>query len=231
MQKYLFILGFVITFAFSAHAQAPVNPVMPQKSKADSLQEKRDSLKSKPFVPKISSVPKLYHPDSLHSPTKAWHRSVILPGLGQIYNRQYWKVPVIYTGFTLLYLMYKFNADNYDQFLALAKYAQTGKAPQKGDKYYDIYMQIQGSSSANQQALTDATRSYARYRDLAVIIFVAGWGIQTIDAYVDAKFKHSYSMDNDFSVKLRPTLINPPVNAQSLAGAVIPGLKVTFTLP
>lgn len=231
MQKYLFILGFVVAFAFSARAQAPVNPTMPAKSKTDSLQEKRDSVKSKPFVPKIAPVPKRYHPDSLHSPTKAWHRSAFVPGLGQIYNRQYWKVPIIYTGFTLLYLMYRFNADNYDEFLALAKYSQQGTAPKPGDKYYDIYQRIQGNSGVNQQALTDATRSYARYRDLAVIIFVAGWGIQTIDAYVDAKFKHSYSMDNDFSVKLRPTLVNPPVNAQTLSSAIIPGLKVTFTLP
>jgi hypothetical protein len=229
MQKYFLIIGFVIAIAFSARAQAPVNPTMPVKSKADSLQEKRDSIKSKPFIPKVSTVPKMYHPDSLHSPTTAWHRSVFVPGLGQIYNHQYWKVPVIYTGFTLLVLMYRFNADSYNEFLALAKYYQKGTAPNPGDKYYDIYQRLKAGN--NQQAVTDATRSYARYRDLAVIIFVAGWGIQTIDAYVDAKFKHSYSMDSDFSVKLRPTLITPPAYAQSLGSSIIPGLKVTFTLP
>lgn len=229
MQKYFFSIGFFIAIAFSARAQAPVNPTMPVKSKADSLQEKRDSIKSKPFVPKISTVPRIYHPDSLHSPTKAWHRSVFVPGLGQIYNKQYWKVPVIYTGFTLLVLMYRYNADAYTEFLTLARYYQTGTEPKPGDKYYEIYQNIKGGN--NQQAITDATRSYARYRDLAVIIFVAGWGIQTIDAYVDAKFKHSYSMDDDFSVKLRPTLITPPLTAQTLSGAIIPGLKVTFTLP
>jgi len=228
MQKYLFIIGFVIAFAFSAGAQAPVNPTMPVKSKADSLQEQRDSIKSKPFVPKISTIPKIYHPDSLHSPTKAWHRSLFLPGLGQIYNRQYWKVPIIYTGFTLLVLMYRYNADAYTEFLTLARYYQKGIEPKPGDPYYDVFENIKGGN--NQQAVTDATRGYARYRDLAVIIFVAGWGIQTIDAYVDAKFKHSYSMDNNFDVKIRPTLLNPPVYAQSLSGAVIPGLKVTFTL-
>ncbi|HWZ34640.1 MAG TPA: DUF5683 domain-containing protein [Mucilaginibacter sp.] len=229
MRKYLFILGFVIAFAFSARAQAPVNPTMPVKSKSDSLQEKRDSVKSKPFVPKISSIPKAYHPDSLHSPTKAWHRSAFIPGWGQVYNRKYWKVPIIYTGFTLLVLMYRFNADAYNEYLTIARYYQQGTEPKPGDKYYDVYQYLKTGN--NQQAVTDATRSYARYRDLAVIIFVAGWGIQTIDAYVDAKFKHSYSMDNDFSVKLRPTLINPPLNTQTLAGAIIPGLKVTFTLP
>jgi len=228
MQKYLFIICFIIAFAFSARAQAPVNPTMPAKSKADSLQEKRDSVKSKPFVPKISASPKLYHPDSLHSPAKAWHRSVIIPGWGQVYNRQYWKVPVIYTGFTLLVLMYRFNQNAYTQDLAIARYRARGTQPAPGDKYYQLYQNYIGYPD---QSITDATRGYARYRDLAVLIFVAGWGIQTIDAYVDAKFKHSYSMDSDFSVKLRPTLINSPVYAQTLGDVFIPGLKVTFTLP
>ncbi|GAA4098940.1 DUF5683 domain-containing protein [Mucilaginibacter panaciglaebae] len=201
---------------------------MPAKSKADSLQEKRDSVKSKPFVPKIATSPKLYHPDSLHSPTKAWHRSVIIPGWGQVYNRQYWKVPIIYTGFTLLVLMYRFNQDLYTQDLAIARYRARGTQPAPGDKYYQLYQNYVGYPD---QSITDATRGYARYRDLAVLIFVAGWGIQTIDAYVDAKFKHSYSMDSDFSVKLRPTLINSPVYAQTLGDVFIPGLKVTFTLP
>ncbi|HEY9533154.1 MAG TPA: DUF5683 domain-containing protein [Mucilaginibacter sp.] len=202
---------------------------MPAKSKADSLQEKRDSVKSKPFVPKVTASPKLYHPDSLHSPTKAWHRSVIIPGWGQVYNRQYWKVPIIYTGFTLLVLMYRFNADMYTQYLTIAHYYSRGTEPKPGDKYYELYQNLKGGN--NQQAVTDAVRGYARYRDLAIIISVAGWGIQTIDAYVDAKFQHSYSMDNDFGVKIRPTLINPPLYAQTLGDAFIPGLKVTFTLP
>ncbi|NNU33725.1 hypothetical protein HK413_05430 [Mucilaginibacter sp. S1162] len=78
--------------------------------------------------------------------------------------------------------------------------------------------------------INDAVRGYARYRDLSVLLFVAAWGIQTIDAYVDAKFMHSYSMDNNFSVKLAPTMMNNPVYAQNFNGAFIPGLKLTFTL-
>jgi hypothetical protein len=228
MQKYLFTISFIIVFAFSARAQAPVNPTMPIKSKADSAQDKRDSVKSKPFVPKINTTPKIYHPDSTHSPTKAWNRSVFVPGWGQVYNHQYWKVPIIYTGLTLLVIMYRFNQNAYTEDLTIYRYIHTGKPPKKTDPYYDLYV-LYTTHSVDETAIADAVRSYERYRDLAVLLFAASWGIQTIDAYVDAKFKHSYSMDNDFNVSIRPTLIDPPT-AQSLSNAFIPGIKVTFTL-
>jgi hypothetical protein len=222
MQRYILIIGLLIGLGISAMAQ---NPVVPVKSKADSLQDKKDSIKSKPFVPKTSTT-KIYHPDSTHSPSKAWHRSVVLPGWGQVYNRQIWKVPVIYTGLTLLVLMYRFNQDQYTQFLGVAKLRARGEEPRADHPNYQLYQNVKPYPD---QSINDLVRSYARYRDLSVLLFAAAWGIQTIDAYVDAKFKHSYSMDDDFSVKIAPTMMNP-VYAQNFNGSFIPGLKVTFIL-
>ncbi|MDB5004521.1 MAG: hypothetical protein JWQ34_2746 [Mucilaginibacter sp.] len=224
MQRYLLIIGLLTGLAFSAMAQTPAMPV--KKTKADSVQGKRDSLKSKPFVPKTSTI-EIYHPDSTHSPSKAWHRSVFIPGLGQVYNRQYWKVPIIYTGLTLLVVMYKFNEKYYTQDLAIAKYRAKGIKPGINDPYYAEYTLYTRLSDA---AITDAVRGYNRYRDLSVLLFVAAWGIQTIDAYVDAKFMHSYSMDDNFSAKIGPTLLNPMGNYQSFNSAFIPGIKITFAL-
>jgi hypothetical protein len=224
MQRYVLIIGLLTGFFFSAMAQKPVTSTV-KKSSADSVQEKKDSLKSKPFVPK--SAIKVYHPDSTHSPSKAWHRSVFVPGWGQVYNHRIWKVPIIYTGLTLLVVMYKYNAKNYKQDLAIARYMARGISPQPTDPYYTEYQFYQRLSP---ETVNDAVRGYARYRDLSVLLFAASWGIQTIDAYVDAKFIHSYTMDNNFSVKVAPTLITSPVYAQSLNDSFIPGLKITFTL-
>jgi hypothetical protein len=228
MHRYLLTLSLIISFGFAARAQNPLMPVSPGKQIVDSLKAKSDSLKSKPFAPKTNTV-KIYHPDSTHSPSKAWHRSVAIPGWGQVYNRQIWKVPVIYTGLTLLVLMYQFNQSEYTDFLAIAKYRARGEQPRVGDKYYELYQNFQRANYQD-QAINDAVKGYARYRDLSVLLFAAAWGIQTIDAYVDAKFKHSYSMDDDFSVRVRPTIMNQPVYAQNFNGSIIPGLKVTFTL-
>ena len=223
MQRYLLIIGLLTGFVLSAMAQKPVVAV--KKSKVDSVLEKKDSLKSKPFVPK--SAIKVYHPDSTHSPSKAWHRSVFVPGWGQVYNHRIWKVPIIYTGLTLLVVMYKYNAKYYKQDLAIARYRTRGISPNPGDPYYELYQAYQGYPDA---AITDAVRGYARYRDLSVLLFAASWGIQTIDAYVDAKFIHSYTMDDNYSVKIAPTLITTPVYAQSFNDSFIPGLKITFTM-
>lgn len=186
----------------------------------------RDTAKGKAFAPKATKL-KDYHPDSLHSPTKAWHRSLIFPGLGQAYNRKWWKLPIIYAGLGFAVYMYYDNSNYYKQVLALAKYRQKGVAPRPDEPYYAEYNLYERSPD---QSIYDAVRVYGRYRDLSVLGFVLGWGIQVIDAYVDAKFMHSYSMDNNFSVKLAPTMMNNPVYAQNFNGAFIPGLKLTFTL-
>ncbi|MES2810810.1 MAG: DUF5683 domain-containing protein [Bacteroidota bacterium] len=227
MHRYLLVLSLIV-FGLTARAQNPLMPayVAPGKPKADSVKAREDSLRSKAFVPKTNTL-KVYHPDSTHSPTKAWHRSVAVPGWGQVYNKRIWKVPVIYTGLTLLVLMYRFNQDQYTQFLGVAKLRSRGEIPNVDNTYYTLYQQV---TPYPDQAINDLVRGYARYRDLSVLLFAAAWGIQTIDAYVDAKFQHSYSMDDDFSVRIRPTLINQPVYAQNYNGAFIPGLKVTFTL-
>ena len=223
MQRYLLIICLLIGFVASAMAQKPATTVT--KSKADSVQEKKDSLKSKPFMPK--SAIRVYHPDSTHSPSKAWHRSVFVPGWGQVYNKRIWKVPIIYTGLSLLVIMYRYNAKYYKQDLVIARYMTRGITPNPGDAYYAEY---QLSQRLPVQAVSDAVRGYARYRDLSVLLFAASWGIQTIDAYVDAKFIHSYTMDDNFNVKVAPTLITSPMYAQSLSGSFIPGLKLTFTM-
>ncbi|MES2378729.1 MAG: DUF5683 domain-containing protein [Bacteroidota bacterium] len=229
MQRYFLIIGFLIAFSFSAMAQVPIVPLMPgTQSRADSIQARKDTAKGKAFSPK-PIVEKVYHPDSTHSPSKAWHRSVFVPGWGQVYNHKIWKVPIIYTGLTLLVLMYRFNNSAYTEDLAIARYRAKGTQPAPGDKYYELY-QLYKVNNYDDAAINDAVRGYGRYRDLSVLLFVASWGIQTIDAYVDAKFMHSYSMDNNFSVKIAPTMMNNPVYAQNFDGAFIPGLKLTFTL-
>jgi hypothetical protein len=226
MQKLLLTIILFIGFAGAAMAQKP--QVADKKTRADSIQAKHDSLRSKPFVPKITGE-KVYHPDSNHSPHKAVIHSLLIPGWGQLYNHKWWKVPIIYTGLSLLAVAYIFNERNYTQNLAIAKFREMGTSPLPGDKNYNLY-QLYFNYNVGDTAVDDAVRGYARDRDLSVFGFVAAWGIQTIDAYVDAKFMHSYSMDNDFSVKVSPQLINNPVYAGNFNGSFIPGLKLTFTL-
>src|ERR1700761_2774173 len=126
MYRYLLIIVFLIGFAFSAVAQNP--DMRSKKSRADSIQAKKDSLKSKPFVPKMTDE-KIYHPDSTHSPHKAVVHSLIIPGWGQVYNHRWWKVPLVYAALGSLGFLYVRNTGYYKEDLAVAKYYEKGEQP------------------------------------------------------------------------------------------------------
>lgn len=210
----------------AARAQRP--DFSAPKTQADSVKARRDSIRSKVFAPSIVDE-KIYHPDSTHSPRKAVFHSLMVPGWGQAYNHKWWKVPIAYGGLGLIGWMYVFNQQYYSQNLAIAQYRKRGYVPGPDDSNYELYRQY-AQYGYSDQSINDAVRGYRRYRDLSVLLFVGMWGIQVIDAYIDAKFIHSYSMDNNLSFKVAPQIIGQPMYAYGLAGAYVPGLKVTFTL-
>ncbi|MDB5109598.1 MAG: hypothetical protein JWR67_712 [Mucilaginibacter sp.] len=226
MYKFFLIICFVIVFACTAKAQQL--DTLNKKSKTNpELQSKRDSVKANPIVPKLKQ--KTWHPDSNHSPHRAVMHSLMIPGWGQVYNHQIWKVPLIYTALGLMTSVYIFNQRNYSINLKIAKDYQYGRKPAPGASEYDLYNQYQ-AYGYSATAINDAVAGYKRNEELGIFGFVAFWGIQMIDAYIDAKFKHSYTMDTDLSFKVTPQVLNQPVYAGNLNGSYIPGLKLTFTL-
>lgn len=226
MYKYFLIACFLLAPVVVVQAQQP--DTLGKKTKTDkNLQAKLDSVKANPIVPKLKD--RAYHPDSNHSPHKAVMHSLMIPGWGQVYNHQIWKVPVIYAGLGLLVWVYTFNQRNYSINLKVAHDYEKGVAPAKGATEYDLYNQYQ-SYGIQATAINSAVAGYKRNEELGIFGFVAAWGIQTIDAYIDAKFQHTYTMDNDLSMKVSPSFMNQPVFAGNLSGSYIPGLKLTFTL-
>ena len=227
MLKHLSVFCFLVLFSFSAIAQKPdtISKSAKTGSRDTLISTRNDTIAEKEHVPKIKKE-KDFHPDSTHSPHLAVMHSLMLPGWGQVYNHQWWKVPLVYAGLGLLVDAIVFNNTNYNEFLALSKYREFGTTPQPADKYYGqaiLYSQV------SSQALYDATDGYRRNRDLCILGFVGAWAINAIDAYIDAKFIHSFTVDNNLSMQVRPTVINQTMFAQNLSGSNIPGLKVTFT--
>lgn len=222
MYKY-FLISFLLFNVFAVKAQ-----VMDTTGKKNEvppvIQARRDSMKANP-IPK--SKIKVYYPDSNHSPRKAVMRSLMLPGLGQIYNRKWWKVPAVYTGLGLLAWAYVFNVNYYNESLAVARYRERGVAPNPGDPYYQTYLDYQPYTTT---AINDAIIGARRNRDMSAFGFIGVWAIQMIDAYIDAKYKHSYDMNDRLSIQVKPGLLNTPIYAGSFNNSIIPGLKITFTL-
>ena len=227
MYKYLLVILLLAACVFKASAQMPDTTSSALKKTRDSLvSTKQDTDVAKSFKPKVKKE-KVFHPDSLHSPHTAVIRSLIIPGWGQAYNHRWWKIPVIYGGLGLLGAAIIFNNTNYTEFLALSKYREHGVVPGAKDPYYAEYNLYANQSD---QSLYDATDAYRRNRDLSILGVVGVWGINCIDAYIDAKFMHSYTVDNNLSMKVTPTMLNQPVFALNSVSSFTPALKITFTL-
>jgi hypothetical protein len=220
MYKCLLVIWLIFGLLLVAKAQTP-DTLAVVKSKKDSLNRKQDSLTSKRYYPKITKE-KIYHPDTLHDPHKAVMRSLMLPGWGQIYNHRWWKLPFVYGGLGLLADVVVFNQHYYSIFLKEAKLREKGIAGSDANN-----LLLKNVSDADVITYTD---SYRRNRDLGILGFVGFWGVQMVDAYIDAKFIRSYTMDNNLSFKVSPGLIDQPFYALNSNTTFIPAIKITFTL-
>ena len=138
-----------------------------------------------------------------HSPTLASLMSMVVPGSGQVYNKKYWKVPVLYVGMgTLIY----FTLDNRKVYLKYreAYIFKTDKDESTIDPYPDF------SASDVETEMN----KWRRYRDMNIIFLSVVYVLNIIDASVDANF-FDYDISNDLSLKLNPT-INNSINGSQL---------------
>lgn len=231
MIKRLLAAVFFLGWVTLAMAQTP--DTVAAKVNADTV--KKTAEAPKVFIPKIKKQP-TYHPDSTHSPSLAVKRSLIIPGWGQLYNKKgaWWKVPAIYAGLGALGYSIIDNQKKYKMFLALTRIKNTGGIPQPGQLYYSDYIKYQKEYNlyinANATQTQEASSNYQRNFQISILSVLLVWGVQTIEAYIEAKFIQSYTVDDNLSFKMMPALINQPVYASSGVGSYIPGIKVTFAL-
>src|ERR1700753_2123691 len=123
MFKYLFITLLLASFGFTALAQQSEPDTAATKTDKHIL--KKDSGTDKRCRPRLKKE-KAFRPDSLHAPHKAVMRSLMIPGWGQLYNHQWWKVPLIYGGLGLLGDVVVFNQHWYKIFLTEALLREKG---------------------------------------------------------------------------------------------------------
>lgn len=140
-------------------------------------------------------------PGKYHSPKKASVLSAVLPGAGQIYNKKYWKVPVIYAGFAGLAYSFQFNQSRYVKYRNALKYRLDEDASTT-DNYIGIY---------SDEQLSTLYQYYHRYRDLTVIGGAALYLLNIVDAAVDAHL-FTFNVSDDLSMNIHPALINTAGN-------------------
>jgi Family of unknown function (DUF5683) len=138
----------------------------------------------------ILKKPLLFQPN----PKKAGLYSAILPGLGQVYNRQIWKVPFIYAGLAVAGYFIVDNLNNYQ----LYRKAYVGRInnPNPTDQFKDLYTESQ------LQQLQD---DYGKLLNETIFYTVIGFGGQVIDAIVSAHLRN-FDVSRDISLKMVPSV-------------------------
>jgi hypothetical protein len=129
-----------------------------------------------------------------HSIKKATIYSAVLPGLGQAYNKKYWKIPIVYAGFGVMTWFIVTNVGEFRKFKEAYVYKANDETYPIDNDYIDRYTVDQ---------LETGMDTYRRYRDISIIVTVLWYAINILDANVDAHF-FDYDISDDLSLNMQP---------------------------
>ncbi|WP_340199129.1 DUF5683 domain-containing protein [Ascidiimonas sp. W6] len=148
------------------------------------------------------------------APSKAAFYSAILPGLGQAYNKRYWKIPIVYAAIGTGVYFYIDNTNEYNRYRDAFKRRLAGFTD---DEFYDLNGDnVAGAApDVSEQALRDAQEVFQRNRELSLLITVGLYLLNIIDANVDAHLQQ-FNVSEDLSFK--PVIYQNDVNFKSSLG-------------
>ena len=159
------------------------------------------------------------------NPTRAVIYSAIFPGLGQIYNRKYWKLPIVYGGFMGFIYAVTWNNKNYRDYSDAYLHIMTDdvNTPSTWHQSWQNFVPrnrdpkdyITNTNFRNN--LKSGKDYYRRYRDLSIILTVAWYFLCMADAYVDAQL-FDFDISPDLSLHLAPSLAPRTNNSPELFG-------------
>ena len=174
---------FIVFFLYSQTAGA-------QKTVTDST--------GKPVVEKNKGVFSKNDPAKAYNPRIATYRSAILPGWGQVTNKKYWKVPIVYAALGITTYIFFDNIKTYND--ARRAYANAIDGDQTNNylvpqPYFTIIDQPERIKTFRNQVRQNI--------DYTVLFFIIFWGLNVVDATVDAHLK-TFDVSDDLSLQVKP---------------------------
>jgi hypothetical protein len=187
----------VVTCLFavaSVHGQVP-EPV----STGDSVQVSPAIENVPPASPQLKTR---YDSIALtHRPRTAAIRSAILPGLGQAYNKKYWKIPIVWGALGTCGAIFAYNIKNYrdTRFAYRVKYNMRVNRTDSA-----LYSQIKDYlQPLSEESLRNYRNQFRKDIDYSVLAFILLWGLNVVDATVDAHLK-TFDVSPNLSFRIRP---------------------------
>lgn len=187
------------------------NDSIPALPNNKSIAEKKDTVEIKVVDPlTVIASDKFFAPSYMFSPSprKAVLYSALFPGLGQIYNRKYWKLPILYGGFVGLTYAITWNNGYYRDYLGA--YQDIMDDNPNTNRWHNMLPYGMDPESIDTQWFTDVLKQrkdrYRYYRDLSIIITFGVYLLGIVDAYVDAQL-FDFDMSPDLSMRVAPAVI------------------------
>ena len=182
-------------------------------AQVDSTKQQQVFDTTKPRI-LVDTLPKLDSPlvvnkqkvDSVirkHSPKKAAIRSALIPGWGQAYNKRYWKIPIVYGALGVSGGIFLFNLKNYRElkqaYIARNRALPTSAGPGDSTEYRKLERIYQ---VLDINAIRTYRDEYRRNIDYSALFFILLWGLNVVDATVDAHLR-SFDVTPDLSFRFR----------------------------
>ncbi len=177
MRKLLSIFFIIILYLFQGNLQAQVkkdSTIADAKKNADSTHQKS----TRKFDPRVATM-----------------RSAIFPGWGQIYNRRYWKLPLVYGALGITGSVFFYNVKNY-KLLRLAYIYKTDTLS-ANDALIDPRFK-----NLSAEAIRTYRNSFRQNVDYSVLFFLVFWGLNVVDATVDGHLK-AFDVNDNLSLRLK----------------------------
>lgn len=142
------------------------------------------------------------------APAKAAFYSAVLPGLGQAYNKKYWKIPFVYAAIGTSIYVYNFNDNAYNRYRTAYKLRLAGKQ--------DEFTTDTGQVTLSTNALITAQKSFRKDRDLSLLVTGMFYVLQIVEASVNA---HLIQFNIDENISFNPHILQNDLSNKPMLGA------------
>jgi hypothetical protein len=209
MHRFLYLI--VLFFSFSSYSQKTTKDSTQSSFKKDTLVKAKFKQSKKNLTELAPLVFGLKKYNNKQLPKVAFTRSLLVPGWGQITNKQYYKLPFIYGGAGAATYFIIRNDKKCEEYVSYLR--------NMGDQNEIL---IDGRGPYSKDLINNAAKQYRRWKQGTVIGFAVGWLLFAVDANVTAHLK-TFDSTNDISLKLNPKIIN--FAGQNAAGL---GINLNF---
>ena len=155
--------------------------------------------------------------------------AIVLPGAGQIYNRKYWKLPIIYGGFVgCAYAMSWNNQMYHDYAQAYMDIMDDDPNTQSYNQFLHLGAQIDNTNIDRYKEIFRKRKDrYRRWRDMSMFVFIGVYAFSIIDAYVDASLSE-FDISDDLSLRVEPAVLNNQRDRNPFRSSAL-GLQCSLT--